>query len=298
MKINLTYELSMVLDTEHFQRVFDRTYHKTGYLEDLEDEYLDTSLASKGITVIYRDSRYKKKVRLLVNAALVVDDSSNTGKLLRKLDKRITEYFDHSYKLNDFTLSGANFVLDINVGSRANVMDYLKVLQRIGKVKGFSPVTYDCLDDGTSFCLSGNSNNTNFLLYDLEQTILSQLRSAGADRKKMETVSLQTKGILRAEIRLTRPKAIRAYTQTADASGQIVELTKDRIDVFLDTFTRVVPFGDFVKKDVAMDIIRREISDSIMRRRMIRFLVLIPEKKSLHLAQKSMNCRDVDKVRK
>jgi len=29
---------------------------------------------------------------------------------------------------------------------------------------------------------------------------------------------------------------------------------------------------------------------------MLRLLSLIPEKKSLHLAQKAMNCRDVDKV--
>ena len=29
---------------------------------------------------------------------------------------------------------------------------------------------------------------------------------------------------------------------------------------------------------------------------MLRLLVLIPEKKSLHLAQKAMGCRDVEKV--
>ncbi len=33
-----------------------------------------------------------------------------------------------------------------------------------------------------------------------------------------------------------------------------------------------------------------------MRRRMLRLLTLIPEKKSLHLAQKAMNCRDTEKV--
>lgn len=29
---------------------------------------------------------------------------------------------------------------------------------------------------------------------------------------------------------------------------------------------------------------------------MLRLLALVPEKKSLHLAQKAMNCRDVEKV--
>lgn len=53
----------MILDTDQFQRIFD---NKAGYLKELDDEYLDTSLAAKGITVIYRDSRYKKKVRLII----------------------------------------------------------------------------------------------------------------------------------------------------------------------------------------------------------------------------------------
>ena len=48
--------------------------------------------------------------------------------------------------------------------------------------------------------------------------------------------------------------------------------------------------------DAAAEIVRSEVKDSIMRRRMLRLLTLIPEKKSLHLAQKAMNCRDVEKV--
>ena len=33
-----------------------------------------------------------------------------------------------------------------------------------------------------------------------------------------------------------------------------------------------------------------------MRRKMLRLLALIPDKKSLYLAQKALNCRDVEKV--
>ncbi len=64
----------------------------------------------------------------------------------------------------------------------------------------------------------------------------------------------------------------------------------------METFARVVPFGDFRKMTAAVEIIRSEVKDSIMRRRMLRLLTLIPEKKSLLLAQKALNCRDVEKV--
>ena len=89
---------------------------------------------------------------------------------------------------------------------------------------------------------------------------------------------------------------IREYTDTTDTPGQIVEIMKNSTDAFMDTFARVVPFGDFYKMDAAVKIVRSEVKDSVMRRKMLRLLALIPEKKSLHLAQKAMNCRDVEKV--
>jgi len=276
MVISLTFELSMTLDTDHFQRIFTT---KVGYLKELDNEYVDPSLAEKGITVICRDSRYKKRIRLLVNTSLVVADSYNTDKLIRKLGKRIDEYFDHKYGLDDFTLSGVTLTLDINVGSRTNVSDYLKVLQRIGKVKGFSPVEYECFDSKASFCLSGKSNDTDFLLYDLEAATVGQLRNADAGRKQLQAASMQTKGIMRAEVKLTKPKAIREYTNVADTSGQVSELIKASTDAFLNTFARVIPFGDFCKMDAAVEIVRSEVTDSTMRRKMLRLLSLIPDKK-------------------
>ena len=92
MNINQIFELSKVLAADDFQRIFT---NKADYMEELDNEYIDTSLAAMGITVMYRDSRYKKKVRLLINAGLVVENVTDTDKLIRKLNKRIAEYFDH-----------------------------------------------------------------------------------------------------------------------------------------------------------------------------------------------------------
>ena len=296
MKLNQIFELSMVLNADHFQRIFDMAYSKTRCLKEDGDEYIDASLSSKGITVLYRDSQYKRRVRLSVNTCLLLEDVSDTDKLLRKLDKRIVEYFNYNYHLDDFILSGMSLITDIDVGSRENVLAYLKVLHRVGKVKGFSPSSYDGIDENSSFCLSGNSNAIDFLLYDLRKAIVDQLWNNDVGQKKMKSVSSHTQGILRAEVKLTKPKAIRAYTNAEDTTGQVVELSKKCEDVFLDTFTRIVPFGDFYKKDKATEIVWHEVKNSIIRWRMLRLLTLIPEKKSLLLAQKAVNCRDVEKV--
>ena len=64
----------------------------------------------------------------------------------------------------------------------------------------------------------------------------------------------------------------------------------------MEIFVRIIPFGDFYKKGKAEEIIRREIKDTRLRRRMLRLGELIPEKRSLYLAQKAMECRNMEKV--
>ena len=288
MHLNKIIELSMILDNDKFQKVFERSYSGNTY--EFDEEYIDCSLSDKGITVIFRDSQYKKKVRIIVNTYLLTDEDSDTDKLIHKLDKRIGKYFDHQYHLEDFILSGFSVVADIDVGTPAKVRAYLKVLKRIGKVKKFSPVSFGSLGDNDSFCLSGNSNGIDFLLYDLAATVTS--KASYIDSKKINSIN----GVIRLEVRLTKPKAIQAYTDVEDTDRQISHLLKNSPEIFMDTFTKIIPFGDFYKKCEAVDIVRTKVADIVMRRKMLRLLALIPDKKSLHLAQKSMNCRDVEKV--
>ena len=75
MVLNQTFELSLILDTDPFQRIFTT---KASYLKEVEldGEYIDPSLAEKGITVVYRASKYKKRIRVLANAGIVVDNPS------------------------------------------------------------------------------------------------------------------------------------------------------------------------------------------------------------------------------
>lgn len=299
MYLNQIIELSMVLDNDKFQKVLTKAYNQADYVDENGNEIIDQSLASKGIVVTYRDSQYKKKVKLIVNTSLVLNfETLAPDRLIRKLEKRISEYFHLEYQLEDFTLSGMMLMSDINVGSPDHVSSYIKVLQRIGKVRGFTPSSFEGIDESITFCLDGNSNGTQFLLYDLTGAIAECHRHTGSNQKKLKPIIEKSEGILRAEVRLTKPKAIHAYTDETDVAVQIAELVKNSQDIFLDIFTRIVPFGDFYKKDKAAELIQSQVSDSVLRRRMLHLLMLIPEKKSLLLAQKAMNYRRIDNVMK
>ena len=64
----------------------------------------------------------------------------------------------------------------------------------------------------------------------------------------------------------------------------------------METFMRVVPFGDFYKKEEAVEIVRKEVENRKLRFKMLHLLVLIPEKKSLLLAQKALKCRRIEEI--
>ncbi len=297
MYLNQIFELSMVLDKEKFQKALTTVYDNSEYLEKNGDEYIDTSLSSKGVTIVYRNSQYKKKIKFIINSVLLLNyEEIKPKKIIKKLNKYISEYFDSTYILDDFNLVKVTFIADINIGDNEKISAYIKVLQRIGKVKGFSPSDYECFDKNSSFCLDGNSNGIEFLIYDLKEMLINQLKEREISYKKQKSVIKKSDGVLRAEVRLTEQKAIRSYTDNTDTSKQIMTSSEKNWDIFLNIFTQIIPFGDFYKKDKAIEIIQKEITDITIRRRMLRLVTLIPEKKSLLLAQKALNYRRIDDV--
>ena len=297
MYINQIFELSMVLNNDKFHKDLSRAHKRIGCLEEKDGEYIDRSMAAKGMTVAYRDSQYKKKVKVVINSGRVMDyDKTEPDKFLRKIDKRIGEYFDYKYSIDDFSLSGVTFITDIDVDNRERISAYLKVLRRVGKVKGFKPVVYDYFEDIDSLCWEGNSSGISFSLYDLEDMWRRQFGERKIKVKKYRETIEGTEGILRAEVRLMKPKAVRSYTDRIEARAQIADIMRKRKDIFMDTFIKIVPYGDYEKKDKTVESVYREIGDDRLRRRMLRLVALIPEKKSLYLAQKAMECRNMEKI--
>ncbi len=295
MYTNIIFELSMVLDNDKFQKVLRRANIENDYFEE-DDEYTDLSLAHKGITVKYRDSTYKKKISVIINSGMITNsDNPESDKFIRKLNKRINEYFNFKYRIDDFALSGIILIKDIDVHDRKNVSAYIKVLQRIGKVKRFSRSADERLDNVDSFCLDGNSNGILFRMYDLERMCRMQVKK---NDMGLKSAIKTAEGIIRIEVHIDKPKVIRGYAGAIDVSDQIAEVLKKHRNIFLEIFVRIVPYGDFYKKDKAVEIVRSEVKDIRLRRKMLRLLALIPEKKSLYLAQKAMNYRNIEKIMK
>jgi len=296
MFLQSTFHLTLILDSDKFNKIFGRAYNTLDHVD--ENKHVDYELASKGITILYYDSQYKKKVKLIVNPCQMLNsDKPDPEKMVRKLEKRVSNYFNHKYQLDDFELSGMELTTDIDVHSQENVSDYLKVLRRVGKVKGFSPSPDNWLDDDISLCLDGNSNGIKFMLYDLE-SMLSEQASDAYFSMWQKSIPEDCGGLLRAEVRLTKAKAIRGYTSKSSISKQIADLHDNKQQIFLETFMKIIPFGNFYKKNKAEEIIRSKVKDATIGRKMLWLIGLVPEKKSLLLAQKALNYRRIDKVMK
>jgi len=122
-----------------------------------------------------------------------------------------------------------------------------------------------------------------FKIYDLEHCV----------RKYTDNSSKCFSGILRTEVKLTKAKAIGKYTDSESTTCKIAELWKKSQEVFMDTFVKIVPFGDFYKKDAAVEIICKNVTDLKSQRQMLWLVELIPAKKSLLLAQKALGYRKI-----
>jgi len=293
MYLNQVLKLNMVLDADQFQRIFS---HHTPMEMDGK-EYIDQSLAHKGITILYRNSQYKKKVSLIVSSELVLKGKeSDPHKLVCKLEKRIAEYFNGKYSLDDFLFTELTLTADLHVGGRDTVAAYIRVLQRIGRVKRYSPARYKGFDKDSSFCMDGNSNFATFLIYDLRSALKDRFDDDAISRRGRKQILEDTNGILRAEVRLTASKAIHACSNKGSTSGQIVDLLGRDEEIFMSVFAQIVPHGDFYKKDTAVEIVRQKIKNLRLQQRMLRLIDLIPEKKSVLLALKTLNYREPDKI--
>lgn len=304
-----TLELTLFQKKERFDgsisEAFEKAKEKKHRVYEKDNVYYDNYFAKKGIYIelhgdFYKKKNYTKKVKFIVNPSVLLggDDlnlwkpnKSNISELLEKLETCIDIYFDSEYELKDFILTRVDFTVNIQVGSKKNVSAYIEILHKLGKVKGFSQKYDDnennWYDKKLGFDLEGNSNGIDFSAYDKQGAIENK-----KDFNRIEAA----KGILRIEVRLTKLKAIKKYTIETNTSKQIRELSKKSMDIFLETFVRVVPYGDFYKKKQAVEIIEKNITKKKQCEKMLSLLELIPKKKSLLLAQKELNDRNIDKI--
>ena len=179
----------------------------------------------------------------------------------------------------------AVIVRDIDVGSRESVCSYLSVLGRIRMVKGYSPAKSFGTDEQTSLSLEGNSNGVCFTVYSLESHM-----------RRYNTSSMQFAGILRSEVHLTKQNAISEITGSSETVCRITEIVEQAEAIFRSVFYHIIPCGNFYKKSRACEIVRQTVKKEKLRRKMLRLIALIPEKKSILLAQKALNCRNIDEV--
>lgn len=291
-----TFEISLIIHTNKFNKLQSRAYKKAESkhrVYNINGICYDEAFAKQGIKIEYHNNTYKKKIKFIVNPTRLLGGndmknlwkphSENISELLCQIEEYIEEYFDSKYELNDFKLTRIDFTVNIDVGDRKKVSAYIKVLHNIGKVKGFAP-KYDKNDDridpDLSFDLEGKSNGIEFTAYD----------------KEAESNKEYAKGILRMEVRLKRQKSIRNHTDETITSQQIMNLAENSEAVFLDTFTDIVPYGDFYKKKAAVELVKEKITGKKLREKMLRLIELIPKKKSLYLAQKELNDRNIEKI--
>lgn len=305
-----TFELRLETNNKNFNYLLSSAYkkakrdhHRVGHsTRQSNDVRVDDALAAYGITVEYHNCDFRKIIKLRVNPSEVLGGSDlklwkpsnrNIGDLIERLEEYIEDYFDGDYTLDDLTLSRVEFTANLDVG-KDNVSAYIRLMHKIGSAKGFSakygPLDYSVGDikKERSFDLEGNTNGIGFTLYDKEADL--------KDKGKREKAK-KARGILRAEVRLKKPKAVREAISEFDdpdiltTEEQITLVAKKSKDIFCSVFVGIVPCGDFYKLKEAEERVLASDYKNRKKDKMLELLRLVPEKKTLALAFKEMNVR-------
>jgi len=299
----LSFELSCVVDKDKLDRILEKVSENNYQLYEADFGFVDESYISKGIGVEYHYDSRKKKIKMIVNpSALLKNGDSlwkptdkNATKLCDKLDQFMGMYCDDC-SLNDFRMTSVSLAADIEVGNPARVSDYIKVLHNMGKIKGFSPIKYSKRGGGinkdSAFVLVGNSVDIEFMAYSKDAM------SGDDDTTSKKLRMKHYNDVLRVEVRLTSHDAICKCTDETKTSKQLKGLSAISEDMFMAVFERIVPRGNYYKKNHAQKLIKDGIPDRRLREKMLRLLELIPAKKSLLLAQKALNIRDIHDIMK
>ena len=309
-----TFELTLETTAKNFNYLLSRAYkmakkdkHRVGRSTRYTsyDVRVDDALASEGIMIEYHAHDYRKSIKLRVHPSEVLGGSDlnlwkpntrNIEALVEKLNEHIDDYFDSEYTLDDLILSRVEFTANLDVG-KENVAAYIRLMHKIGKVKGFS-AKYSVSDYAAedikkerSFDLEGKTNGIAFTIYDKE----ADLKERGKKEKARKAA-----GILRAEVRLKKRKVVQAAMREFDnpdaltTEEQIALVSKKSKEIFGITFAHIVPYGDSYKLKDAEQLVKTSGLKAKGKDKMLRLLRLVPKKKSLYLAFKELDVRDKD----
>lgn len=308
-----TCEFTLQTNYKDFNFLLSRAYkkatghHRLGPSTKNENVKVDEALGFKGITIEYHNYEFRKMIKVIANPSKVLGGNDlklweptirNIEEFWDLLNEHLEDYFYSDYELNDFLLTRIDFTSNLKVGKKP-VPEYIDTMHKLGKVTKFKP-RYDKSYYAshpefkeTSFDLIGKTNYIGFTIYDKEADFL---------KHNQLDLAKKAKGILRVEVRLSKRPAIEealsafnSYTNLT-TEEEFTSLALNSHLIFLKWFTYIIPFGNLHTLKKAENIVEHSDFSKPKKKKMLRLLRLIPEKKSLYLAVKELNARNIDEI--
>ena len=261
------------------------TFELTKYFKTEGRKYKDKYDLAKGIRAEEKDNKNWKALHLIITPCKILGGNTlslwkpteqSILKVLKKLHNEIYDYYNGDNELDDFELTGLHFTRDFDVHTEKKVVAYIQILKNIGKINGFN-MKYETAYE-TSHDLTSSSG--------IEFTGYGKYADCEFD---------DARGLLRIEVRLTKKKAIRKYTNEAELSEQIKELYKKRNKIFRETFEKIVPPGKHYTMKHAERLIKKKVSKTSQQEKMMQLLKL-SKNMPLHKAKKELNNKNFFRI--
>ena len=253
-----------------------------------DNDWFIEMFKGKGIRVVMRETKISGYIIFIISLndlmgtedKLSLIDPNHLQNVLTIADEMLS-VLGAEYSVNSLELSRVDYCINVDVGSGESVSAYIKLLYLSDMKKGYKIIGMDneAFDSSKGFTARNQNYGMEISFYDKQKQL---------EQRKYEN-SETAAGILRIELRLTRPKSVLEHTPGCSDNKQRIEhcIRFSRQEI-LSIVRQLVPDGDYYTMKKAQKIITKSVINKKLRERMITMLRLARKYGSIRLAKKEM----------
>ena len=244
-----------------------------------------------GIRVYIREEKIKAYIGFIISLNCVKGEykaidlikPNEIDEAIDLANARIRLRFGPGFSLEEMSLCRVDLCVNIDVDSRENVSEYIKLLNKTHSSKAYklSASPYYGVENefkATSY------NGSEISIYNKEAGLSSRKNSEAPDAE----------GILRIEYRIKRKGEINFMTcrYTDSNIGIIKYLANNSEKIIKSIMSKLVLNADYYKPSVLQQALEANVRTNILKRRMLRLWELTSELSSLYLAKQHLKKED------
>lgn len=253
-----------------------------------EDEYYAEMFQGRGIRVILKRTKISGYYDFILslNDLLGAEDKfqliqpENIQLALDTAEEMLVGEFGEEFSINNLVLYRVDPCINLNVGTSEMVREYIYLLYRSEMKKGYKVLTGNSpdFDVSKSYTVRNGDEGLEVSFYDKKKEL--EQRNCEADNAE---------GILRVEFRILRKKALERQIPNCTTNRDRIECCmRESRSKIIGIAHKLLLDADYYPYKKACDIVKKQVANNKLRKRMLDMLKLTKKEFSVRKAKEKL----------